>query len=55
MFAHRLDFSLRFQKSTPKMANLAFVRNANFLLPKIVNVSVVDQHRMHRTLILGKM
>jgi hypothetical protein len=30
MFSHRLDFSRRFQKSTPKMANLAFVRQANW-------------------------
>ena len=29
MFSHRLHFSRRFQKSTPKMANLAFVRKAN--------------------------
>jgi hypothetical protein len=29
MFSYRSDFSRRFQKSTPKMANLAFVRNAD--------------------------
>jgi hypothetical protein len=32
MFSHRFDFSRRFQKSTPKMANLAFVRKANSAL-----------------------
>ena len=30
MFSHRLDFSRRFQKNIPKMANLAFVRKANY-------------------------
>jgi hypothetical protein len=34
MFSHRLDFSRRFQKSTPKMANLAFVRKANLVYPR---------------------
>ena len=29
MFSHRLDFSRRFQKGTPKMANLAFARKRN--------------------------
>jgi hypothetical protein len=29
MFSHRLDFSRRFQKSIPKMADLAFVRKSN--------------------------
>jgi hypothetical protein len=29
MFSYRLDFSRRFQKSTPNMANLAFAKKAN--------------------------
>ena len=30
MFSHRLDFPRRFQKSTPKMENFAFVIKAKF-------------------------